>query len=46
MLGKFPADPRPGQPFPLSLDTERLIPEATLQAGAAQLRQLLRWNDG
>jgi diadenosine tetraphosphate (Ap4A) HIT family hydrolase len=44
LIPRFREDPRPGQPFPLSLDTEETIPEATLQAEAAQLRQLLGQN--
>jgi diadenosine tetraphosphate (Ap4A) HIT family hydrolase len=46
LIPRFREDPRPGQPFPLSLDTEELIPEAALLAEAAQVRQLLRRNDG
>lgn len=43
LLPRFPADPRPGQPFPLTAQQpDRQIPESRLDAEAAELRTLLR----
>jgi diadenosine tetraphosphate (Ap4A) HIT family hydrolase len=43
LLPRFTDDPRPGQPFPLSAQQpDRQIPEARLQAEAAELRALLQ----
>jgi len=43
LLPRFIADPRPGQPFPLSaVPPAARIPEARLLAEAADLRSLLR----
>jgi diadenosine tetraphosphate (Ap4A) HIT family hydrolase len=43
LLPRFPADPRPGQPFPLTAQQpDRQIPESRLAAEAAELRALLQ----
>jgi len=43
LVPRYTADPRPGQPFPLSAQApERKIPEDRLLAEAADLRALLR----
>jgi diadenosine tetraphosphate (Ap4A) HIT family hydrolase len=43
LVPRYAADPRPGQPFPLSAQApERKVPEDRLLAEAADLRSLLR----
>jgi diadenosine tetraphosphate (Ap4A) HIT family hydrolase len=44
LIPRYRIDPRPGHPFPLMLDTGDEIPEAALQADAAELRQRLAWD--
>jgi len=46
LIPRYQADPRPGQPFPLMLDTAAEIPEVRLLAEAAELRQRLSWEPG
>ncbi len=43
LIPRFRADPRPGEPFPLNLATADVIPEARLQAEAAELRARLHF---
>ena len=43
LVPRYPADPRPGHPFPLSAQTpEAKVPESVLLADAAELRSLLK----